>query len=122
MLCGRIVLLFVPPSGFVFDEAILQLVSSSGLIPHFTTPGPNMNGFSTWIFIVRSFTPIFLNIDLDHEYEREIFLITQNDPSLYCMADVIFSTFPEFGIGHLALVFVHDHTLFSTLPFGLVPP
>src|SRR6266498_4506028 len=93
------VLLLVPPNGLVFVEAMLQFVSSSGLSPHLTTCFPKINGLSTWKFTTRSLTEALRIKFLGTEYEREIFLITQNEPSLYCIAEVKLVT-PELGIGH----------------------
>src|SRR4030095_1153811 len=107
-LCGRIVLLFVPPSGFVLLETMLQFVSSSGFNPHRTTCFPNMNGLSTWALTTKSLTAIFRIKFFGKVYEREIFLTTQNEPSLYCMEEVklpiLLVTFvtAEFGIGYRA--------------------
>src|SRR5882672_10249142 len=102
---------------------MLQLVSSSGLIPHCTTPFPKMKGLITWKFTTRSLIAIFCIHFLGKVYDNDIFLTAPNEPSLYCIADVVFVIAEEaFGIGQRPLGFVHDQISFSTRPLGFTPP
>src|SRR5690606_8925657 len=116
------VLLFVPPRGLVFEEARSQLVSSSGFRPICTMSPPKMKGFNTWTFSVKFFIDTRCSQVAGTSYAREIFLTTPNDPLWYCMAAVMFSTSPKFGICQRPLGLSHDHTSFSTRPLGQTPP
>src|SRR5690606_40793234 len=112
----------IPPRGLVFDDARSQLVSSSGLRPSFTISPPKMNGFNTCTLRLRSFTNMRCNQSEGTVEVSDIFRTTAKDPSLYCMAAVIFSTLPKFGMGQRPPGLSHDHTSFSTRPLGHTPP
>src|SRR5688572_15994275 len=108
MLCGRLVLLLVPPNGaelLLFGNEVgpSQLVSSSGLSPIFTM-SPQMNGFNTCTLNSRFLMLARFSKLAGIWYISEIFFTTTNDPSWNCIAGVKLSTVaPRMGIGHLAL-------------------
>src|ERR1044072_3845387 len=122
MLRGRTVLLFIPPCGEVVNELGLdsesQLVSSSGLIPHFTRLPPKMKGFSICTFNCRLF--IFAReVNLaGTSYVKEILRTTANEASWYCMAEemLVIPVAPNTGKGQRPLWLFQLHTSPSFLP------